>query len=84
MNTSTDQNIAPSTDIKDLIKCTIIEEIKKKLPGIISSTVCVLSQTGLADKIITTSKTNAVSTNTGEESAAFGESDTNKSKKPND
>eukprot|EP00957_Ditylum_brightwellii_P077967 5926535-Ditylum_brightwellii.AAC.1 len=57
-------------------------KIKKFLPGIISSTVCKLSQTGLADKTITTSKSNAVSTITGEESATSGKNDINKSKKP--
>eukprot|EP00957_Ditylum_brightwellii_P099057 7545011-Ditylum_brightwellii.AAC.2 len=45
--------------------------------------VCKLSQTGLADKTNTTSKNNAVSNITGEESAASSENDTNKSKEPN-
>eukprot|EP00957_Ditylum_brightwellii_P211693 15366473-Ditylum_brightwellii.AAC.1 len=79
-----DQNIAPTTNTDNLIKCTIAVEIKKILPGIISSTVCEISQTGLANKTTTTSKDNTGITITGEKSTASGKNNTNKFKKPND
>eukprot|EP00957_Ditylum_brightwellii_P142665 10869783-Ditylum_brightwellii.AAC.2 len=83
MHTSKDQPDTPSTELEELIKNTIMVEIKKMLPSIISTTVQELSQNGLADKTIITSKSNIVSTITDEESAVYETMNTNKLNKSN-
>eukprot|EP00957_Ditylum_brightwellii_P070652 5369266-Ditylum_brightwellii.AAC.1 len=82
MSTPKDQPALPTDDIEELIKCTITVEIEKILPSIISTTVWKLLQNELANKTITMSKSNAVSTITGKESAA-SEANTNKHEESN-